>query len=77
MCKTNVETKFYYFNICKHEYENNMIRLWCKIVLKTIRLMLNRLKEMKGPTPIYTPISLVQGSSLVPKEAYVCIKEVF
>jgi hypothetical protein len=25
---------FYYVNICKHEYENNMTRLWCKIVLK-------------------------------------------
>jgi 5-methylcytosine-specific restriction endonuclease McrBC regulatory subunit McrC len=35
MCKTNVETNFYYANICKHEHENNMTRLWCKIVLKT------------------------------------------
>jgi len=23
-----------YANICKHEHENNMTRLWCKIVLK-------------------------------------------
>ncbi len=25
----------YYDNICKHEHEKNMTRLWCKIVLKT------------------------------------------
>jgi len=35
MCKINVETNFYYVNICKHEYEKNMTRVWCKIVLKT------------------------------------------
>jgi hypothetical protein len=26
---------FYYANICKHEHEKNMTRVWCKIVLKT------------------------------------------
>jgi hypothetical protein len=36
MCKTNVETNLYYVNICKHEHEKNMTRLWCKIVPKTI-----------------------------------------
>jgi len=35
MCKTNVKMDLYYANICKHEHEKNMIRLWCKIVLKT------------------------------------------
>ncbi len=34
MCKTNVKTNIYYINICKHEYEMNMTRLWCKIVFK-------------------------------------------
>ncbi len=34
MCKSNVKMKFYYVNICKHERENNMTRLWCKIVFK-------------------------------------------
>jgi hypothetical protein len=34
MCKTNVKTNIYYVNICKHEHEKNMIRLWCKIVPK-------------------------------------------
>jgi hypothetical protein len=24
----------YYVNICKHEHEKNMTRLWCKIVPK-------------------------------------------
>jgi hypothetical protein len=32
MCKTKVETNFYYANICKNEYKKNMTRLWCKIV---------------------------------------------
>ncbi len=50
MCNTNVEMDFYYVNICKHEHEKNMTRLWCKIV----RLMLNKLKEMIGPIFIYT-----------------------
>jgi hypothetical protein len=34
MCKTNMKTYIYYDNICKHEYEKNMISLWYKIVLK-------------------------------------------
>jgi intracellular sulfur oxidation DsrE/DsrF family protein len=35
MCKTNLKMNIYYANICKHEYEKNMTRLWCKIVPKT------------------------------------------
>jgi hypothetical protein len=35
MCKINVEMDLYHVNICKHEHENNMIRLWCKIMPKT------------------------------------------
>jgi hypothetical protein len=31
MFKTNVKTNHYYVNICKHEHENNMTRVWCKI----------------------------------------------
>jgi hypothetical protein len=34
MCKTNVKTFFYYVNICKHEHEKNVTRLWCKIMPK-------------------------------------------
>ncbi len=53
MCKTNVKKKIYYANICKHEHEKNMTRFGARSCL---RLMLNRLKEMKGPTLIYTPL---------------------
>jgi hypothetical protein len=35
MCKINVKTNLYYANICKHEHEKNITRLWCKIVLNT------------------------------------------
>ncbi len=35
MCKRNVKKNPYYANICKHEHEKNMIRLWCKIMPKT------------------------------------------
>jgi hypothetical protein len=35
MCKAKVKMDIYYANICKHEHEKNMRRLWCKIVLKT------------------------------------------
>ncbi len=34
MHKKNLKTNFYYINICKHEHEKNMTRLWCKIMLK-------------------------------------------
>jgi hypothetical protein len=34
MHKKNLKTNFYYTNICKHEHEKNMTRLWCKIMLK-------------------------------------------
>jgi CYTH domain-containing protein len=33
--QNNMKIKFYYANICKHEHEKKMTRLWCKIVLKT------------------------------------------
>jgi len=35
MCKINMKMNFYYANICKHEHEKNLTRLWCKIVPKT------------------------------------------
>ncbi len=34
VCKINVKVNIYCANICKHEHEKNMTRLWCKIVLK-------------------------------------------
>jgi hypothetical protein len=48
MCKRNVETNIYYVNICKHEHDKGYgVRL-------TLRLVLNKMKEMRGPTFIYT-----------------------
>jgi hypothetical protein len=49
MFNTNMKTNFYYANICKHEHENNMTK-------SCLRLMLNRLKEMKVPISIYTSL---------------------
>ncbi len=31
----NANTNLYYANVCKHEHENNLTSLWCKIVVKT------------------------------------------
>jgi len=46
-----MKTYFYYTNICKHEHENNVTRLWYKIVPKT---NVEQTKEMKGLIPIFT-----------------------
>lgn len=35
MCKTNMKMDLYYANIQKHEHEENMTRIWCKIMFKT------------------------------------------
>jgi len=53
MCKTNVEMNFYYVI-----YANmNMRRTWQGYYVKLcLKLMLNKLKEMKGPTFIHTPL---------------------
>jgi hypothetical protein len=45
MCKINMETDLYYVNICKHEYEKNMTRLWCKIMPK---ISVEHIKENEG-----------------------------
>jgi hypothetical protein len=46
MCNANVKMDNYYVNICKHEHEKNMKRLWCKIVFKT---GVEQTKKMKQP----------------------------
>jgi len=70
MCKINVKTYIYYVNICKHEHEKNMTRLWCKIVFKTI------VKHTEGNEGSYFYLypfgDLGQGRSLI--KFYVCIK---
>jgi hypothetical protein len=53
MCKTNVKMDIYYANICKHEHE----KTWQGYgAISCLKLMLNKLKEMRGLTSIYTPL---------------------
>jgi hypothetical protein len=60
MCKINVKTNIYYANICKHEHEKNMTRLWCKIVPKT---NIDQTKRNEGSYFYLYPFGdLVQGS---------------
>ncbi len=70
MCKTNMKTNIYYDNICKHEYEKNMTRPWCKIVLKI------GVEQTKGNEGSYFYIypfgDLAQGS--FQGGFYVCIE---
>jgi hypothetical protein len=70
MCKTNVKINLYHVNICKHEHEMNMIRLWCKIVLKT------RVEQTQGNEGSY--FYLYPFGDLIHKSFqggfYVCIK---
>jgi hypothetical protein len=70
MCKTNVKIDIYYVHICKHEYEKNMTRLWCKIVPKTT------IEQTKGNEGSYFYLylfgDLTQGS--LQGGFYVCIK---
>jgi hypothetical protein len=66
MCKTNVKTNIYYVNICKHEHDKNMTRLWCKIMPKT------SVEQTKGKNESY--FYLYPFKDLVQKSFYVCIK---
>jgi hypothetical protein len=50
----------YSTNICKHERENNMTRLWCKIVPK---IGVEQIKKIEGSySYLYFFGDLVQGS---------------
>jgi hypothetical protein len=70
MCNTNIKTNLYYVNICKHEHEKNMTRLWCKIVLKTC---VKQIKRHEGYYLYLYPFrDLVQRS--FQKGFYMCIK---
>jgi hypothetical protein len=57
MCKKKMKKNIYDVNICKPEYENNMIRLWCKILLKI------GLEQTKGNVVSYLFISMWWCSS--------------
>jgi hypothetical protein len=70
MCKTNVKMDFSFANICKHEHEKNMTRLWCKIMLKTI---IEQIERNEGSYFYLYPFGdLVQRS--FQEGFYVCIK---
>jgi hypothetical protein len=47
MCKKNVKMDLYYVKICKHDHEKTCQGYGVKLCLK---LVLNILKEMRGPT---------------------------
>jgi hypothetical protein len=70
MCKTNMKMDLYHANICKHEHEKNMTKLWCKIMLK------NDVEQIEGNEGsyfyLYPFVDLVQGS--FQGGFYVCIK---
>jgi hypothetical protein len=60
MCKINVKMGFYHANICRHEHEKNMTRLWCKIVPK---IDVEQIERNKGSYFYLYPFrDLVQGS---------------
>jgi hypothetical protein len=70
MCKTNVKSNFYYVNICKHEHENNIIKLWCKIVHN---INVEKIERNEGSYFYLYPFGdLVQGN--FQGGFYVCIK---
>jgi hypothetical protein len=66
MCKTNMEMNFYYVNICKHEHEKKMTRLWFKIMPKISVEHTEGIEE--SYSYLYPFVDLVQGNF------YVCIK---
>jgi hypothetical protein len=53
MCKTNMKMDIYYVNICKHENEKNMTRLWCKIMLK---IGVEQIEGNEGSYSYYAPL---------------------
>jgi hypothetical protein len=70
MCKTNMKIDIYYANICKHEHEKNMTRLWCMIVLK---INVEQIFKNEGTYFYLYPFKdLAQGS--FQGGFYVCIK---
>jgi hypothetical protein len=70
MCKTNVKKNLYYVNICKHEHEKNMTKLWCA------RLCKNGVEYIKWNEGSYFYLypfgDLAQGS--FQGGFYICIK---
>ncbi len=69
-CETNMKTNFYYANICKHEHEKNMTRLWHKIVPKT---NVGQIEGNEGSYSYLYPFRYVAQGSFQ-GGFYVCIK---
>ncbi len=67
-----MKTNIYYANKHKHEHEKNMRMFGAKSCLK---LMLNKLKGMKGLTFIYTPLGT--QFKKVSKEVSMCASSFF
>jgi hypothetical protein len=65
-----MKMNLYYANICKHEHENNITKLWCKIVLKTNVEQTKRNEE--SYLYLYSFEDLAQANSQ--RRFYVCIK---
>jgi hypothetical protein len=70
MCKTNMKMNIYYFNMCKHECEKNMTRLWCKIMPKT---SVEQIEGNEGSYSYLYPFGDLAQRSFQ-KGFYVCIK---
>jgi hypothetical protein len=62
-----MKTNLYYANICKHEHENNMKRLWCKIVLK---IGVEHIEENEGFYSYLYPFGYLAQRSF--EEAFMC-----
>jgi hypothetical protein len=55
-----MKTNLYYANICKHEYEKNITRLWCMIMF---RINVEKTKGNEGSYFYLYPFGdLAQGS---------------
>jgi hypothetical protein len=61
---------FYYANVCKHEHEKNMTRLWCKIVPK---INVEQIKENERSYFYLYPFENLAQKNFQ-RGFYVCIK---
>ncbi len=62
---------YYYANICKHEHEKNMTRLWCKVVPK---INVEKIKGKLGVLLLF--ISLWGPSSKKFLRRFLCVRQV-
>jgi hypothetical protein len=65
-----MKMNLYYANICKHEHEKNITRLWCKILLK---IGVEQIKGNEGSYSYLYPFGNIAHGSFQ-GGFYVCIK---